>query len=467
MEDALKTILEKSSLLIFIKDRQRRYVAVSDAYASLFGYKSGNELVGKTDDDLVTVPENAGRFADIDTLVMNNGVILYDMVEPNFSSASDVRWISASKYPVRDISGKIIGLVSEGRVIENRFDRRTAYEYDLRSVVELSSDAYGAIMCDLTDGRVVEFHNPGSWMTGITVGMTWDALIAVAKQHILSDDEEAREIFSAIRQQKIMSMYRNSRKTFSVEYYWDEDTLSRWVRNEAHIFTNPDTGHLLLAMILHNVGAEHEARAELVRKANRDSLTGLLNHRETVRRIQAALLRGKRGCLFMMDVDAFKSINDTFGHPVGDETLAAIAKIVRESFRAEDIVGRVGGDEFMIYSENLGDISVARAKGLNILEQVRKLRISNSACRAAVSIGIVRFSAHEDFAQLYSRADAMLYVSKKLGKDRVITEEDFGEHKEIPAEDFNGMESAVVKRSRLFESGQRRPTGRVFKQTEE
>lgn len=431
LDDALKTVLGKTTSLIFIKDRQDKYVAASDAYAALFGFSSGEDLIGKTDYDLVDMPENAARFAEIDTLVMNNGVTLYDVVEPNFSSASDVKWLSTSKYPVRDESGKIVGLIAEGHVIDNRFDRRTAYEYDLRSVVELSSDAYSALMCDLTDKKVIEFHNPRNWQTEIAVGMSWDDLIAVARAHIHSPDEIRAEIFAVAQYQRIISMYKRNRRTYSMEYYWEDGADSRWVRNEAHIFTNPDTGHLLLALILHDVGAEHEARAALVKQAHHDSLTGLLNHEETIQRIQKTLKHRRKGCLFMLDVDDFKSVNDTFGHPVGDEALTAIAKVVREAFRTEDIVGCVGGDEFMVYSENLNDLCVARAKGLHILEQIQNLRFSNSACKTLASVGIARYNGCEEFEQLYSRADAMLYVSKKVGKHRVVTEDDFGGSEEV------------------------------------
>jgi diguanylate cyclase (GGDEF)-like protein len=431
LDDALRTVLEKSASLIFIKNRQDQYIASSDAYAALYGFSSGSDLLGKTDYDLVDMPENADRFAAIDALVMTNGVVLYDVVEPLFSTASDVKWVSTSKYPIRNEEGEIVGLIAEGHVIDNRFDRRTAYEYDLRSVVELSADAYSAIMCDLTDKKVIEFHNPSNWQTDIAVGMSWDDLIAEAKRHIHSMDGSGEEIFSNTEYQKIISLYRRNHRTHSLEYYWDDGAESRWVRNETHLFTNPDTGHLLLAMILHDIGAEHEARAELVKQAHHDSLTGLLNHKETVKRIQKALARRRRGCLFMMDVDDFKNVNDSFGHPVGDEALAAIARVVREDFRAEDIVGRVGGDEFMAYSENLEDVAVAREKGRHILEQIQNLRFSNPDCRIFASVGIAKYNGREEFEQLYSRADAMLYVSKKLGKHRVLTEDDFSGNEEV------------------------------------
>lgn len=424
MEDALNAILCKTTSFIFVKDLQGKYVAASDSYAALFGFQSGVALVGKTDYDFVKDRKNAEHYTEIDTLVMKNGIVLYDLVEPNFTDAADVKWTSTSKYPICDGNGNITGLVAEGYVINSRYERHTAYEYDLRSVVELSSDTCGALVCDVTDGKVIEFHSHGEWKPQIGAGMSWDDLMAMAKRHILIKNEDGTKIFAAAKYQNIVSMYRSGRKVYSIEYFWDEGKNSRWVRMEAHIFSNPDTGHLLVALIFHDIGAEHAARDALVERTHHDSLTGLLNHEGTIKQIQAALLQGRKGCLFMLDVDDFKKINDTCGHPVGDEALIAIGKIMLNSFRSGDIVGRVGGDEFMVYTNAPGSLSTARKRGIEILERIRALHLSDSRCRMTVSIGIAKFKGHESFERLYSRADAMLYVSKKLGKHQVVAEGD-------------------------------------------
>jgi len=352
---------------------------------------------------------------------MAGGCALFDLIEPNFTAAEDVRWTSTSKYPVCGADGSVIGMVAEGHVIDSRFERRTAYEYDLRSVVELSSDAYGALICDINDNQIIELHSRGEWKTPLFVGMSWTELLAYVGAHVRRGDG-AEELFASAGYRNLISMYRNNQRACDVEYFWEDGAHSHWVRNDIRIFTNPNTGHLLVASVLHNIGEEHAARDELVRQAYRDALTGLLNREETVKRIRAALQRAQLGSLFMLDIDNFKRVNDTFGHPAGDELLAGIGRILSGAFRSRDIVGRVGGDEFMVYACDFTDPDAAGHKGEEILRQIEKLQVSVPGCKTTASAGIARFSGCESFEQLYSRADAMLYRSKKSGKRRVVAE---------------------------------------------
>lgn len=316
------------------------------------------------------------------------------------------------------------GLIAEGHVIESRYESRTEYEYDLRSVVELSHDAYGAMMCDVTEGHVIEFHNKGEWKTTLNAGITWEELLRYAREHISVENGKTDELFSMAEYPNIVSLYRGNKRAFDCEYCWDENGMKRWVRNDIRIFTNPDTRHLLVAFVLHDIGDEHAERDELVRQAYRDSLTGLLNHEETVKRIRAFLQRGQKGCILMIDVDDFKHINDTYGHPTGDAMLVLIGSIIRNSFRTGDIIGRVGGDEFMVYAADLVHIDTAREKAQKMLDQVAERTWKETGCRATISVGIAKSEGMETFEQLYSRADAMLYISKKSGKGRVAVGED-------------------------------------------
>jgi diguanylate cyclase (GGDEF)-like protein/PAS domain S-box-containing protein len=423
-EKALETMLRETTSFIFVKDRRGTYIAASDAFAALFGVSSGTDIVGKTDRDLVENKEHALHFEKADDKVMENGVPLYDLIEPNFTNAADVRWTSTSKYPIRGEDGKVIGLIAEGHVIDSRYERRTAYEYDLRSVVELSHDAYGAMICDVTSGKIIEFHNRGEWKTELAAGMSWHELLQTAREHVRFKNGSVEELFRMAEYQNIVTMYRGSRRAFNIEYCWEENGTTRWVRNDVHIFTNPDTGHLLVAFVLHDIGAEHAERDELVRQAYRDSLTGLLNHDETVKRIQAFLQRGQKGCLLMIDVDDFKHVNDTFGHPAGDRVLVRIGDILKTSFRTGDVIGRVGGDEFMVFAVDLEGTSVAWSKAQAVLEKIKDSGEMETDCRVTVSVGIAACMGMENFEQLYSRADAMLYTSKKSGKGRVTAEGD-------------------------------------------
>ena len=120
------------------------------------------------------------------------------------------------------------------------------------------------------------------------------------------------------------------------------------------------------------------------------------------------------GALFMLDVDDFKKINDSRGHTAGDVLLARLVEGIRKEFRQEDITGRIGGDEFVIFMPDTGDAVVACQKAESLLARLAALGEGMS-----VSIGIAAFPADGGTYQaLYEKADAAMYQAKKLGKHR-------------------------------------------------
>ena len=422
-ESAFETMLRETTSFIYVKDRQGRYVAASDAFAALFGLKSGREIVGKTDYDLVADQEHAAHFAESDLKLMEKETEIYDLIEPNYMNPAGESWTTNSKYLLRDEQGNVAGIVVEGQVLDSRYGRRAAFEYDLRSVVELAHDAYGAVMCDITAGRIVEFHNRGQRKTQLHAGMTWAEFLQTAREHMHGRNEDLGRLFQMTDAAHVTALYRSSQRSLCAEYYWEEEGNSRWTRNDIRILTNPDNGHLLVAMILYDIGAQRAERDDLVRQANRDSLTGLLNHEETVKRIQTLLEREQHGCLMMFDVDNFKLVNDTYGHPIGDVILITIAKLIGGMFRSEDVVGRVGGDEFMVFASGIEDVNAAYMKAQRILHGISIMKFPETDCRITMSAGIAKSGVCSSFESLYSRADAMLYAAKRTGKGRVVAEQ--------------------------------------------
>ena len=149
----------------------------------------------------------------------------------------------------------------------------------------------------------------------------------------------------------------------------DTDGIEHWLR------VTVDPVEDASGRVAHTVGKievideERREKDQLVARAERDSLTGLLNSETTRLRIGQqldALAGGERGALLVVDVDCFKDVNDTHGHLVGDLVLADIARILRENFRIGDVVGRLGGDEFMVYLDRVGstDVAAGSARGL-------------------------------------------------------------------------------------------------------
>lgn len=169
-----------------------------------------------------------------------------------------------------------------------------------------------------------------------------------------------------------------------------------------------------------------ESHQQLKELASRDALTGILN-RGTImeflkQQIQIADRKKLPMAVIMADVDSFKTINDTFGHPVGDSALQMVSRTIESSLRSYDRAGRFGGEEFLII---LGDADTDTA--LQIAERVREavatdiLQHDGQALTISLSLGIACREAHgnETVDQLLIKADAALYKAKREGRNRV------------------------------------------------
>jgi diguanylate cyclase (GGDEF)-like protein len=177
--------------------------------------------------------------------------------------------------------------------------------------------------------------------------------------------------------------------------------------------------------------AVHDGLAE---RAARDGLTGLFNRRELDTRAHEAVGLAKRhsrpfSCL-LLDLDHFKLVNDRFGHLVGDQVLAAVAASLRDEVRDEDLVGRFGGEEFVVLLKGAdGDDprSGARAVAERIRERIAALRVAVAGPQETaivegltVSIGGATTSRDgTDLAALLEIADAAMYEAKRAGRNLV------------------------------------------------
>ena len=170
--------------------------------------------------------------------------------------------------------------------------------------------------------------------------------------------------------------------------------------------------------------ANGRLEAELEHQAFHDPLTGLANRALLARRIQAALGSGPRGAfaILLLDVDDFKAVNDTLGHPAGDQLLIHIARRVSGCLRVGDMAARLGGDEFAVVLNAVSGVEDAVATAERILEALRR-PFTFSACEVSVraSVGIVLDNpAVASVEDLLSSADIAMYRAKAHGKDHSV-----------------------------------------------
>ena len=185
-------------------------------------------------------------------------------------------------------------------------------------------------------------------------------------------------------------------------------------------------------MVINIVGKirSNNKKKELEDKADTDLLTGLNNKLATERKIKDYMEKNpdKQCMMFMIDVDNFKKVNDTMGHAFGDEVLRSLGVQIGAIFRASDIIGRVGGDEFMVFLKDIPNEETILKEAKKVESFFRSFQAGEYVkYKATASIGVAVFPQEgSDFETLYKAADQGVYKAKKRGKNQLAFYKDRG-----------------------------------------
>lgn len=162
---------------------------------------------------------------------------------------------------------------------------------------------------------------------------------------------------------------------------------------------------------------------ELLRSNKLDPFTEVLN-KTAFRNHVLDAIREKRpeekGAFFILDIDNFKIINDTCGHLVGDQVIVQVAANLQNNLREDDLVGRIGGDEFCMYLNHISRIEDIEKNALRIIDNIRNLNISKLQKQLTVSMGICVVDTEKDFEDIFMKADHALYEAKANGRDQFV-----------------------------------------------
>jgi len=219
------------------------------------------------------------------------------------------------------------------------------------------------------------------------------------------------------------------------EYFWYE------IYGTASEDPDGQTSHYI--GLLRFIDNEKKRFLDLTIKAERDCMTKLYNKAIVEQKIKEIIETGNPNmnhAFLLLDIDHFKNINDTCGHPIGDSVLKCFADLLSETFRTDDIIGRIGGDEFVVFMRNIHDVKNVSEKagkiidsfcnnyfknhleenGKDICHFARKGKNCNScSIHYSCSIGISFFYSDGDsFNELYHAADIALYKAKECGRNR-------------------------------------------------
>jgi len=213
--------------------------------------------------------------------------------------------------------------------------------------------------------------------------------------------------------------YRIRTKDGKYKWYYDRGTITQRDKEGKPIF---------LAGIVFDITEKKEMQIELEAKNNMltlqsstDGLTRVKNHRALIEHIKVeignALISKEPLSIVMFDLDDFKKVNDTKGHVIGDSVLVGVAEIMQNNIRDTDIVGRYGGEEFMLVLSNTNE-SIARVISERIRKAIEEMYFDHDL-KITISGGIKEYGG-ESLPNFIQRADANLYQAKKEGKNKII-----------------------------------------------
>ncbi|MEG0985706.1 MAG: GGDEF domain-containing protein [Clostridia bacterium] len=235
-----------------------------------------------------------------------------------------------------------------------------------------------------------------------------------------------RAMFSAFMQCKpLLEAYRAGRTEFTCVYRRiDASEKYHWYRYSLKLFEDPGTENVLCYAYIEDIHAEKEKELHLLYNAEHDLMTGFYNKSTTAEKVDL-LLSSESGMLgqhlfFIIDLDYFKLINDKFGHAFGDVVLSQTASRISALFREGDILGRIGGDEFVVLMKNVQSLKMASLKAQEICASISEIYTQQQLeHKITSSIGIAVYPAHgRTYDALYRHSDAALYQAKEQGRNR-------------------------------------------------
>ncbi|MEG2139398.1 MAG: sensor domain-containing diguanylate cyclase [Bilophila sp.] len=247
-----------------------------------------------------------------------------------------------------------------------------------------------------------------------------EALKHIAQKQI--KEEYRQGYLDTFSPKHVLQTYENGidRLTYDFLISFDNGATYSWMRIMGSIFFWNDDQSVRMIAYRQNINAQKQYEEQLFEQMQKDSLTGLYNKAATQEYIREKLLHNPEHehAFFIIDIDNFKHVNDSLGHAMGDFVLAEFARILKEQFRDDDIVGRIGGDEFVVFLP-VPHKEWVEKKAQKLVSTLHQHFVhEGKICEVSSSVGVALSPLHGmDFETLYKNADAALYETKRKGKN--------------------------------------------------
>ena len=410
----LRSIINTAPVRVFWKDRGLRYLGCNELFARDAGFERPEQLLGKTDYDMGW-RDQAERYRADDLAVMESGTAKLDFEEPSTTPDGRTIWLSTSKVPLRTADGQVYGVLGTYSDIT----QRKSVEEDLR-VAAATFQSREAMLITDADANIIRVNRAFEEITGYQA----EEVIGRNPRILQSGRHDAAfyaAMWSSLHETGMWSGELWDRRK-NGEIYPKYMTITA-VYDDAQRLSN-------YVAAFNDISQRKQTEEAIHQLAFFDGLTKLPNRRLFLDRLQhcmaASQRSGRHGALLMLDLDNFKTINDTLGHATGDLLLSEVARRLKAVVREGDTVARLGGDEFVVVLEELGiRPEEAATQAEQTAEKIRTelaqpFQLQDRVHHSTSSIGVSLFRGHvENESDLLRQADLAMYQAKAAGRDAV------------------------------------------------
>lgn len=246
-------------------------------------------------------------------------------------------------------------------------------------------------------------------------GATFSQVMQQLERNLVHPEQSGRYC-QLLGKEHLLSMFQSGQTTQKFSFQRRIRGKYRWVQLMIHIFQERYSENMYALLYLKDIDVEKKKELAQEIAANRDPLTNVLNRRTFEYKVINHMTEeaAPSGSLIILDLDNFKSINDKYGHLAGDTALKSLTRILTATFRRRDLIGRLGGDEFLVFIKDVTTPAILNKRMNELYQSLHTSRPIPLSCSAGITtITDSGFSYEESLAQ----ADMALYRSKKRGKN--------------------------------------------------
>ena len=291
------------------------------------------------------------------------------------------------------------------------------FRMQLKAIASIYSSVY---MADLENDTFAEVHGKeGDVRHLVGKKMTNAQKTILQVMSVLTDEKQREQMFSFVNLKTLPERLLRV-NTITEEFM---DNKNTWCRGRFIVMERNKSGKAIRVLwCVEIIDEEKRHRDKLQILSESDPLTKISNRRSGEEKIRTLLEKHHNGMLCLIDVDFFKTINDTYGHDEGDRVLIMFAECLKTICREDDVVSRFGGDEFVIFTKDICTQENAEAIVQRLFSAVRELNEKKfSHIKISISLG-VRFVSQNNnasFEEIFRQADLCMYKSKKISGNSV------------------------------------------------